>query len=347
MNKKNKNTLISVSMLLLAMLACVSSSATPVATEAPTLPPTLIPVVVIPSSTSVPTASNTSIPHVDIPGELPVEHSSFAGDQDSFITSAEKRAPGGDRFTFGRFERPFNADTMDVYHAHLDIQENYVYRDAKWIYIVIILKGGDADRKLGGKYGVEIDSDLDGRGDWLITNLQPASKEWSTDNVEVWFDTNNDVGGSVSVTADELGKGNGYETKIFDRGQGDDADLAWARLSSQQAFTVQLAVKTSLLGGSQTFMAGVWAGGENLDPSLFDLNDHFTQDQAGSSLVEFEFYYPIKAIFELDNACRVAIGFQPTGNEPGLCTLESGACPPSQVVCVDTIYGPNCFCGQP
>jgi len=342
MNKKNKNMLFSFSVLFLAMLACISSS-TPVATEVFVEPPTLIPVI-IPSSTSVPTASNTAIPHAEIPGELPAERSSYAGDQDSFITSAEKRAPGGDRFTFGRFERPFNADTMDLYFPHLDIQENIIYRDAKWIYVVIVLKGGDVDRKLGGKYGVEIDSDLDGRGDWLITNLQPASKEWSTDNVEVWFDTNNDVGGSVSVTADELGKGNGYETKIFDRGQGDDADLAWARLSPQQAFTVQLAVKTSLLGGSQTFMAGVWAGGENLDPSMFDLNDHFTQDQAGSSLVEFEFYYPIKAISEVDNACRVAIGFQPTGNEPGLCPLVSGTCLPSEMVCVDTIYGPNCFC---
>jgi hypothetical protein len=87
-----------------------------------------------------------------------------------------------------------------------------------------------------------------------------------------------------------------------------------------------------------------------LDPSLFDLNDHFTQDQAGSSLVEFEFYYPIKAIAEIDNTCRMAIGFKPTGNEPGSCVTASGgdSCvPPEQIVCVDTVYGPNCYCGQP
>ena len=339
---KNKRILVSFAVLLLAALACVSSS-TPVATEAPLVqPPTLVPV--IPSSTSVPTAASTSIPHLDIPNELPAERSSFAGDQDSFITSAEKRAPGGDRFTFGRFERPFNTDPMDVYYPHLDIQEDTVYRDAEWIYVVIVLKGGDADRKLSGKYGMEIDSDLDGRGDWLITVFQPATKEWTTDGVELWFDTNNDVGGSVSVTADDLGRGNGYETKLFDRGFGNDADLAWARLSPQQPYTVQLAVKASLIGNSQAFMVGVWAGGDTLDPALFDLNDHFTQEQAGSSLVEFEFYYPIKAIAEIDNACRVAVGFQPSGGEPGLCPLDSGGCLPSEMVCVDTIYGPNCFC---
>ena len=88
MNKKNISFVICV--LFLAMLACVSSSTTPAATEAPAQPPTLVPV--IPSSTSAPIASSTAaIPHVDVPGELPAERSSYAADQDSFITSAEKR----------------------------------------------------------------------------------------------------------------------------------------------------------------------------------------------------------------------------------------------------------------
>jgi hypothetical protein len=34
-----------------------------------------------------------------------------------------------------------------------------------------------------------------------------------------------------------------------------------------------------------------------------------------------EFYYPIKAVHEIDNSCRMAVGFQPTGLEPGLCEV--------------------------
>ncbi len=32
-----------------------------------------------------------------------------------------------------------------------------------------------------------------------------------------------------------------------------------------------------------------------------------------------EQYYPIKAIYEVDNTCWVAVGFKPTGEEPHLC----------------------------
>lgn len=348
MNKKN--ILFPISLLFLAMLACVSSS-TPVATESAVQPPTLI--LVVPSSTFVSTTSTPAIRHVDVPGEIPVVHSGLAGDQDSSITADEQRAPSGDRFTFGRYERPFNTESMDVYFPELDILGYVVFRDNSWIYVTITVKSGNVEEKLTGKYGVEFDSDIDGRGDWLITIFQPVSSDWTTDGVEVWFDSDNDVGGSLSLTADEqTTNGNGYDVKIFDRGQGDDADLAWARLSAEQPNTLEVAVKSSLLGTAQNFMAGVWAGNDQLDPALFDLNDHFTQEQAGSSLIEFEFYYPIKAISEIDNACRVAVGFQPSGSEPGLCPvikeeIPNEPCPPENVVCFNFGNQTVCYCLEP
>lgn len=349
--KPTRRFSISIIALVLTLLACNISStptAAPVQTQPPADQPTLVPVV--PASTAESTATTPGIQHVTIPGEPPVERSSFASDQDSFITSPEKRAPGGDRFTFGRYERPFNGETMEVYFPEIDIQEMSSYHDSTWIYFTITVKSRDANLALSGRYAVEIDADIDGRGDWLVMVSAPASKDWTTDGVEVWYDSNNDVGGTLSVTSDNENQGNGYDAKIFDRGTGDDPDLAWARIAPDGPFTIQLAVKSSLLGTNGVYMAGAWAGRDMLDPSLFDLNDHFTQDAAGSPLTEFEFYYPLKAVAEIDNSCRVAVGFQPAGGEPGLCqtaTSEDG-CPIGQsLVCVDTVYGPNCFCSAP
>lgn len=336
-------------LILIVALACNSSA--PGISPTETAPSTLAPVA--PTSTAVPVSSSTPdvpvIQHVIVPGEPPQERTSYATDQDSFLTSTEKRAPGGDRFTFGKYERPFNGLTMDTYFPQVDIQETVSYFDSTWIYFSLTVKSWDVNQELSGKYGYEIDSDVDGYGDWLMLVSRPSVKEWTTDGVEVWYDSNNDVGGSTPVFADDQSAGDGYETRIFNQGEGDDPDLAWARIQPGQPFTIQFAIKWSLIENAKTYMAGAWAGGDMLDPWLFDLNDHFTHEQAGTSLVELEFFYPIKAIAELDNTCRVAIGFKPAGNEPGLCQSSEGdvCTPPQKMVCVDTVYGPSCYCSQP
>jgi hypothetical protein len=52
---------------------------------------------------------------------------------------------------------------------------------------------------------------------------------------------------------------------------------------------------------------------------MFDFNDHFTHEQAGAASRGFEVFYPIKGLYAVDGSCRVAVGFAPTGAEPGLC----------------------------
>ncbi len=301
---------------LTLVLACNFNGAVPateqVATDMPTTAPKTTPA-------SPPTATATAIEHKDIPVNLPSERRNQAGDHDSSPTAAQKRAPGGDRFTFGRYERPFNANTMDKYYPYLDIVDTAFYEDENWIYAVITLKGTDDNGQLTGRYAFEIDSDLDGRGEWLVLVSQPASKEWSVAGVQAWFDANQDVGGSLAVNADKNGNGNGYETLLVENGQGSDPDLAWARLSPDSAVMVEMAVKRSLLGSDNSYMIGAWAGNETLDPAQFDFNDHMTHEQAGAALIELENFYPIKGLAELDNACRIAVGFTPNGNEPGSC----------------------------
>ncbi len=317
-----------------------------------TTAPTLAPDNALPAAPAAVVAATATLGHQSVPGEPPAEGVYRSGDQDSSPFADKKAAPGGDRFTFGRFERPFNADTMDTYFPDLDIQETWLIEDATWIYAALTLKSADANGQLHGKYGFEIDSNVDGGGDWLVMVAQPASQEWSVDGVQILFDANDDVGGVPTINADDpSSNGNGYETALFNSGVGDDPDLGWARVFLQEPVTVQFSVKKSLLAGDDKYMVGMWSGTEDFDPSLFDLNDHYTHEQAGAALRDFEYFYPIKALSELDNACRISIGYQPVGNEPGSCPIyvpnEPGEAPScKQTVCYNLGATRVCYCVQ-
>jgi hypothetical protein len=289
----------------------------------------------LPGSTGAP-ASTVPVQHQAVPAELPDQRNSHAADQDSSSVADKKRALGGDRFTFDQFERPFNADTMDVYFPYLDLQDASIYQDDTWVYAVLKVKGTDSNGALPGKYAVELDLNADGRGEWFLLVEHPASSEWSTEGVKLWTDANGDVGGDIVIKSDKaVTTGDGYETLVLPQADS-DPDAVWARIAPEDPDTVQLAVKRSLLGGDSAYLAGMWTGNEDLNPALFDLSDHFTHEQAGAAMPELEYFYPIKQLSELDNTCRMAVGFQPTGNEPGLCT--SG--PAGQEGCLR--YGASC-----
>lgn len=291
----------------------------------------------------------TAIQHQIYPINLPGQRSSHAGDYDSSTTVGTKLSAGGDRFTYEQFERPFNADTMDVYFPYLDIQDTLAYQDDIWIYGTMLLRGLD-NNSLPGKYGIQLDVDLDGKGDWLVIASNPSSADWTTDGVQVFQDANHDVGAVIAMfTDDNKAYGDGFETQVFDQGQGNDPDTAWVRVPSDKPGTVEIAVKRALVGGGQAYLMNMWAGNSMMDPALFDLSDHFTHEQAGAADPGLEFYYPIKAVSELDNSCRMAIGFQPTGKEPGLCKEFKPGPVPGAPVCPYTCpYGqdpyPSCLC---
>jgi hypothetical protein len=273
-----------------------------------------------PPATQAPnTLPPTANQHQIIPMNLPAERSNHAGDYDSSTTASGKRSAGGDRFTYEQFERPFNANTMDVYFPYLDILDTTSYQDDTWIYGTILLKGREND-KLPGKYGFQLDMDLDGKGDWMVFVSNPSSTEWTTDGVQVFQDANHDVGAVTAMFTDKNAVSDGFETKVFDSGEGNDHDAAWARISPDNPHMVEIALKRSLVGSDdKTYMMNMWAGNALMNPALFDLSDHFTHEQAGAADPGFEIYYPIKAVSEIDNSCRMPIGFAPTGKEPGLC----------------------------
>jgi hypothetical protein len=251
-----------------------------------------------------------------IPVDLPERRENHAGDQDSSENAARKLVSGGEKFVSGLYERPFNADPMDIYFSYLDIIETQGFMDDRWGFATITLVGTDANGRLSGNYGVELDLDRDGRGEWLILASNPIAAEWTTQGVQVWNDANQDLGGAIAMVADEDPPGDGYETLVFTGGA--DAGPAWVRLSGADSRTVEIAFELAMLGNAESFAMGSWAGSGQLDPSLFDMNDHMTHIEAGSPLPDY-YVYPLKQLSEIDNTCRMAIGFVPNGEEPGLC----------------------------
>ena len=51
-------------------------------------------------------------------------------------------------------------------------------------------------------FGIEVDDDMDGRGDYLVWTNLPKSQEWSTEGVSVWKDANNNIGGPQPIFSD-------------------------------------------------------------------------------------------------------------------------------------------------
>jgi hypothetical protein len=294
----------------------------PAAAQAQPTEPPAPPAAPEPTQAPEPSPEAAAAPaHASVPGDLPEGKGTYLGDQSTITSLNKERAFAGDRFSFGKFERPYNANTMDVYYPFLDIVSGNFYEESTWVYARVTLVGPDANGAFPAKYAVEVDTNRDGHGDMLVIVDHPSSADWSTDGVRVLADRNHDVGGALILKSDSQGNGDGYEAVLFDQGTGDDPDAAWARLSPSDPNSLELAFKASLLQGETKFLAGLWAGTDSLDPSLFDIDDHFTHEQAGeASEVDFPLYYPIKAVAELDNTCRAAVGYVPNGQEPALCS---------------------------
>jgi hypothetical protein len=77
------------------------------------------------------------------------------------------------------------------------------------------------------------------------------------------------------------------------------------------------------------YLWGAWAVDPAvLHPDWLDYNDHFSQAEAGSPLAELTQYYPLKALYAVDDTCRWSVGFTPTGSEPGICPVPATPTPP-------------------
>ncbi len=326
MKPKNSTHLIWAGVLLiLAMIACTG-------TTPPTPTPAPAPTSTSPTTQSAPKPTPT---HRGLaPTDLPSQQLDQTDDANSSSQAAAKNISTGDIFVQGSYERPINANTMDTYFPYLDIVHIQGFKDKSWGYLEITLHGDDKNGKLPAQYAAELDLNKDGRGDWLILVSNPSSTSWTTQGVQAWKDTNGDVGGDVPMHADNNpSNGDGYETLVFDQGKGKNSDGASVRISPDDPKTVQIAFMLSMVENPSSFAMGAWAG-TKIDPAMFDYNDHMTHAQAGDPNQGYPLLYPIKALAEIDDTCRLAMGFVPSSSIPGLCQApqiqqqHGGAAPP-------------------
>ena len=301
-------------------------------TEAPTQPEQIIQIVEVTASPppptetlfsgesnlpDIPTATFTPvITHIDFPINA-IDQGMLVYDVESSGTAPEKRAPYGDSYDIYRMERPFTQD-MD-YIPDMDIVSYNVRMTEDWVYVSIELIGTEPNNEMGIHYGVELDLDGDGFGEYLIWSNPPYMPEWSTDGVQVFQDNNHDTGGLSAEKSDAPLDGDGYETKIFDSGIGTDPDLAWVRAYAGRQASIQFAFKESMAGSS--FLLGVLADAGLRDVSKMYYNDRFTEAEAGSP-ERGEPEYPLKALYAFDNACREAFNYNALGYEPLLCPRD-------------------------
>ncbi len=325
MNNKRAGSIAPASIiLLLAILACtLGQAAPPTKATPPPLQPTYqapaqvaasVTAAIINESSTQPATATPPVDHQMRPADLaPVGKVVY--DVESDGTAPEKRAPYGDSYDINRFERPFLQDM--TYNPNLDISTFSVGQDKAWYYVSIALVGNDPNDKLGIDYGVELDTDHDGFGDFLIWARPPYPIGWDTAPIQIWHDTNHDTGGLSAEKSDAPLAGNGYDTLVFGGGAGDlDPDIAWIRINAGLEGLVQFAFKRSW--SKDVFMLGVIADAGWKTPGKMDYVDRITLADAGSPIRDNR-NYPLKALFAVDNVCRAAYGFKPTGNEPQLC----------------------------
>jgi hypothetical protein len=262
-----------------------------------------------------PTATVAHTTYPTNPGSL----SSWVTDPSSSAYASERRAVS-DLFSTLFFERPFTQQVMD-YQAYLDITRGELSVGSPFAYATIFLEGSPPAGSTA-LYGIEIDLDRDGRGDWLVYGQVPATSDWTSAEVRVYKDSDNDVGDGTPVEEDGSGAGlNGFDDMEFDMGYNTtDPDAAWIRRDPSNASRVQLAFKMAFIGSPNNFLWGVWSDEGPQNPAWFDYNDHFTLSEAGSPDTASS-QYPVKALYSVDNTCRYAYGFTPTTNLPGMCKL--------------------------
>jgi hypothetical protein len=265
------------------------------------------------------TAAITAVPtvtHLKTPGEPAAAKTIY--DVESQSTAAERRAPYGDSYDINRLERPFERDM--TYVSDLDIYLYKVSSDTDWWYVQIELMGTNPNNAIGINYGVELDTDHDGFGDYLILAHPTYTNAWDTLPIQIFQDKNHDTGGLSAEKSDAPITTDGYETLVFNGGPGDaDPDMAWIRLTAEG---IQIAFKKSWAGS--VFMLGVLADAGLKDPKQLDYVDRFEEADAGSPVRDKK-YYPLGDLYLVDNVCREAFGFNPNGFEPQLCPREAPA----------------------
>jgi hypothetical protein len=269
-----------------------------------------------PGPTSTVTETATTAFTGPKPGEPPARISGM-DDSTEQTTPVPNSVNAGDNFSENIFERPFSLDM--TYRPELDIVKTNFAKDANWFYTTIFLAGPIPESaNTGPNYGVELDINKDGRGEFLVWASPAYSKDWTRANTKIYGTSTNMVGGPHPTLSDAPWSGTTYDKMLFVGATDSTNNGAWVRISPNNSKSIDIAFNPSLVGGPSEFVWGVWADDGIKDPTKFDYNDQFTKVQAGAAF-KGDANFPPKAIFAVDNTCRFWVGFTPTVAIPGSC----------------------------
>jgi len=273
-------------------------------------------------------------PPLDLPADPPEPERTLA-DSDASLRAEEKRVLSGDNFLNNLYERPFTSEEM-IYRPDLDIYTVDFGHDDEYFYFTINLNGlNEQDWALTGRYGIEFDLDLDGRGDMIFFTENPPP-QWNFKALFGLVDTNEDVGGPTPVISDEDFSGDGYDRRLEFKPV---ENPAFVRLSPDDNQAVQFAISNALLQYPEEFLWSAWADRSGKKPVEFDYNDTMGPSEAGSPFSDSE-DYPIKGLALVDNTCRLPYGFEQMGSSyPGMCITIAATSEPDK-------NEPDCYCND-
>jgi hypothetical protein len=255
------------------------------------------------------------------PGEPPEGVVSWLTDPRSPDKTEDAYAVAGDDFDSNLYERPINEDL--AYRHDLDILSADLMFDKLWFYASIQLEDVQPGNETPEAcFGIELDVNLDGRGELVIWGKPPFTEAWTRENMTVYGTSTGMVGGPRPLLPDAPWKGDTYDMILFDGLADLEDNAAWVRVSPQDPTVIQIAFSPDLLEEPTRFLWNVWADDGIKDPQQFDYNDIFTRKEAGSPY-KWDPEYPPKAISSLDNTCRAPYGFKPVGNVPGGCEVQA------------------------
>jgi hypothetical protein len=274
---------------------------------------------VAPAPSATGTATPTTAPFTGSPpGEPPSGVSSWLTDPFTPHHDTNAYAIDGDDFAHNRFERPF--DDKLAFRPDLDIHAASLTHDSQWFYVTIGLDGVNTGQGvLAACYGIELDLNIDGRGEFVFWARPPFTTAWSREAMIVYGTSTNMVGGPQPVLSDAPWKGDTYNKIIFDGKNPSDLNAAWVRVSPADPKSLQIAFSAEVIQNPIRFLWNAWADDGIKDPSKFDYNDLYTKAEAGSAY-KWDPDYPPKSVWAVDNTCRAPYGFKPNGIVLGGCT---------------------------
>jgi hypothetical protein len=276
-------------------------TATPQATEQPSA--------INPTETPSPAPSKMAIVHSITPSEPTFTTAQTIPDcntgERQLLNAPSLVAEDCDNWRKSRLERPSDIQN-GFYFPSLDIISASMASSPEFLYGKIVLyKDAMGAIPVELASGFELDTDIDSRGEILVIATNITSTTWTTEGVQVWQDTNGDVGGDKPDSPDSK-KGDGYETLLFDSGVGNDPDLAWQRISPDDAASIEIAFKPSLLAANGVFAWWAWTSLGGLKPANMEVVDMLDDSTA----------------WKMDNTCSWIFNGKPSDMLANICAFE-------------------------